>query len=238
MLVIRKCSRVARNYYIVLAETMEPTHPAPSYANSPPPKRPRHSRESWRSVASTVAILITAPIVALLLITFVFQSYVVDGPSMESTLQDGDRLIVVKAGKTLSRLQGSDYIPNRGEIIVFARNGTFDPIAGGERQLIKRVIALPGERVVISNGKVTVYNDAWPNGFNPDTSGDYGDGIGSRGTSTDKDIDITVPEGEVFVMGDNRNNSQDSRIFGTVSSDEIVGELTMRIYPFDKVTTF
>lgn len=218
---------------------MEPTqHHASPDDNPPPPKRSRHTRENWRSVASTLAILITAPIVALLLITFVFQSYVVDGPSMENTLQDGDRLIVVKTGKTLSRLQGSDYIPSRGEIIVFARHGTFDPIAGGERQLIKRIIALPGERVVISNGRIKVYNNDWPNGFDPDTSGDYGDEIGSRGTSTDKNVDITVPEGEVFVMGDNRNNSQDSRIFGTVSSDEIVGELAMRIYPFDKITTF
>lgn len=217
-----------------------PSHPPnpSSYEPQQPASDTRRKKKSegWRSVASTLAILISAPVIALLLITFVFQSYVVDGPSMENTLQDGDRLIVSKVGKSLSQLRDEDFLPDRGEIIVFAKKGTFDPVARGERQLIKRVVGLPGDRVTIQSGTVTIVNDDNPNGFNPDTTVGYNDLIASRGGATD--IDITVPEGAVFVMGDNRSNSQDSRSFGVIASDEIIGELSVRIFPFHAISTF
>ncbi len=246
MLVFRKHSRAPRNYYIVLAETMEANNsynpssqPAPNIEsdNTTQQRRKQNNRrENWRSITSTLAILISAPIIALLLITFVFQSYVVDGPSMMQTLQDNDRLIVVKTGKTIATLQNEAYIPDRGDIIVFARFGTFDPIAGGERQLIKRVVGLPGERITVKSGVVTVFNEEFPDGFNPDTTGGYDNLLASRGG--DKSVDITIPDGHVFVMGDNRSNSQDSRVFGPVDSSEIIGRLALRIYPFDSATTF
>jgi len=231
----------------VLAETMETNNPRqqpsesvpnaePSDSTSQQRRRQKRRRENWQSIASTLAILISAPIIALLLITFVFQSYVVDGPSMKQTLQDGDRLIVVKTGKTMSALRNDAYIPDRGDIIVFARFGTFDPIAGGERQLIKRVVGLPGERITVSNGVVTVFNEEEPEGFNPDTTGGYSNLLASRGGNNS--VDITIPDGQVFVMGDNRSNSQDSRVFGPIDSSEIIGRLALRIYPFDSVTTY
>lgn len=198
---------------------------------SEPSDRERH-KEGWQSALSTIAILILAPVVAILLTTFVFQSYEVDGPSMEETLQNRDRLIVWKVPRTISRLTGNAYIPGRGEIIVFNRDDTAE--LGGQKQLIKRVIGLPGERVVVRDGHITIYNREHPNGFNPDTGGGYGD----HSQDTQGTIDVTVPKGEVFVAGDNRPNSLDSRAFGTVPADGIVGNLAIRIFPFNKLKAF
>ena len=192
--------------------------------------------EGWKGTISTLAILIAAPLIALLLITFVFQSYEVDGPSMQRTLLDNDRLIVLKTGKTWASLTGNDYIPERGEIIVFAKRGTLDPLVGGDRQLIKRIIGVPGDRVIYRNNRVTVYNPENPSGFNPDVIGGYQDSLGSLGGS--RGVDVTLGPGEVFVMGDNRANSSDSREFGTVSSEEVIGQLVIRFFPFDKTTLF
>lgn len=214
-----------------------------SYSPAPPPPEPpqsprqkRQRKENIKSVLSTIGILISAPLVALLLIAFVFQSYEVDGPSMESTLSDSDRLIVVKAGVTWANLRGQDYVPDRGDIIVFAKRGTIDPAAGGERQLIKRVIGLPGDRIFIENGRITITNDERPDGFDPDDELGYGDLIASRDAS--EDHDITVGENQIFVMGDNRSNSLDSRKFGAIDTDEVVGQLSTRIFPLDSITRF
>lgn len=213
-----------------MQESNQPTEPQPHKKDSP--KKP--FKEGWRGALSTIAVLILAPIVAVLLTTFVFQSYEVDGPSMENTLQDRDRLIVWKVPRTISRISGNDYIPSRGEIIIFSKENSSDFGSTTNRQLIKRVIALPGERVVVRDGHFTVYNDEYPDGFNPDSNGDSG----SNAQFTQGTIDIVVPEGEVFVAGDNRANSLDSRAFGTVPADDIVGSLAFRIFPFDKVKAF
>lgn len=201
-----------------------------------PPRQKRQRKENIKSVLSTIGVLITAPLVALLLIAFVFQSYEVDGPSMENTLSDNDRLIVVKAGVTWANLRGENYVPDRGDIIVFAKRGTIDPAAGGERQLIKRVIGLPGDRVLIKGGRITITNDERTDGFDPDDELGYGDLIASR--DANEDHDITVGENQIFVMGDNRSNSLDSRKFGAIDTDEVVGQLSTRIFPLDSITRF
>ena len=225
--------------------THQPNTPPPGGQPIPPPQPPsrqqyqrqaKRRKEGLRSVLSTVGVLISAPIIALLLIAFVFQSYEVDGPSMQHTLEHQDRLIVLKTGKTWSRITGEDYIPDRGEIIVFSKRGTVDPTAGGERQLIKRIVGMPNDRVTVRDGHITVYNDEHLNGFNPDEEGGYEDMIASRGGATD--IDIHVPDGHVFVIGDNRSNSLDSRTFGIISSDEIVGTLALRIFPLNEIRSF
>ncbi|MCA9333298.1 signal peptidase I [Candidatus Saccharibacteria bacterium] len=191
-------------------------------------------KEGWRSIASTLFIIIAAPVIALLLINFVFQSYEVDGPSMESTLQNTDRLIVWKMPRTIAKIKGSDYIPNRGDIIIFKRHGAVTETGSTDKQLIKRVIGLPGDRVVIKSGKVTIYNEENVNGFNPDAGVDHGNNT----AHTDGNVDITVNEDEVFVLGDNRSNSLDSRFFGAVKAHEIVGKLEYRIFPFNKFEQF
>lgn len=203
-------------------------------ALEPTPEAPKtRKHEGWRSVISTLLILIAAPLIALFLTAFVFQSYEVDGESMETTLQDHDRLIVLKLGKSWARLSHKDFVPPRGEIVVFEKDGLYQ-FGGGERQLIKRVIGLPGERVVVQDGIITVYNDEFPNGFRPDTLEDHG----AAAQTTVGNIDVVVPEGHVFVCGDNRGNSLDSRNFGPLSTDDIVGTLVLRIFPLDKVDNY
>lgn len=191
------------------------------------------SHEGLLSILGTIALLVAAPLIAIVFTMFVFQSYEVDGPSMQNTLQHQDRLIVYKLPKTISRITKKPYIPKRGEIIVFERAdlGSSDEFGhGGGKQLIKRVIALPGERVVVKDGQMIVYNQDHPEGFNPDAGTSYANNI----ANTPGDVDITVPENEVFVAGDNRNNSLDSRYFGTVPSSELVGELVFRLWPSSK----
>lgn len=203
--------------------------PVPPQAPVPEPE----SKDGIKSIASTLALLALAPLLALLLTAFVFQSYEVDGPSMQTTLQNHDRLIVLKIPRTWARLTHHNYIPNRGDIVIFNHAEGANGV-DGEKQLIKRVIALPGERVVVKEGKVTVYNQAHPEGFSPDATLPYGKVI----TETVGDVDLVVPPGEVFVCGDNRSNSLDSRYFGTVPSSEIVGKLGLRVYPFNKAERF
>lgn len=192
------------------------------------------NHEGLKSVVSTIALLVLAPLVAILLTMFVFQSYEVDGPSMQSTLHDKDRLIVLKLPRTWSRITGHNYIPERGEVIVF-KHATGAALEGdSNKQLIKRVVALPGERVIVKDGVLTVYNSQYPQGFSPDKTMEYGKVIGE----TSGDVDLVVPKGEVFVAGDNRSNSLDSRYFGTVPANDIVGKLGLRLYPFQDAQIF
>lgn len=190
--------------------------------------------EGWRSILSTIIILAAAPLVAWLMITFIFQSYEVDGLSMEQTLQDKDRLIVLKTGKTWAKITNSTYIPRRGEIIIFQKSGLREFGTPQDKQLIKRVIGVPGDRVVYKNGKFTVYNTENPKGYNPDDNTEYSNLI-SRGPG---EIDVVVNEGEVFVAGDNRANSMDSRSFGPIKSTDIIGELAFRLFPVNKVEAY
>lgn len=200
-----------------------------------PPVAPKSNRgETAKSILSTVGIFLLAPLIAVLLTAFVFQSYEVDGPSMETTLQNQDRLIVYKLPKTWTRIWGNDYTPNKGDVIVFTRHSSDEFSEEGDRQLIKRVIGLPGDHIVIKGGIVTVFNEENPNGYNPDKGKEYSKSF----TKTDGNIDTTVDEGEVYVLGDNRGNSLDSRIFGPIKSEDIGGELVLRIYPFNKFDAF
>lgn len=213
----------------------QPTHPLPPKI-SPESKRPSRQTtpENWRSVLSTIVILLIAPLVALLLMAFVFQSYQVDGPSMQTTLQQNDRLIVWKTPRTWARITGNPYIPERGDIIVFVEPDLNDLGQNANKQLIKRVVALPGERVVVKDGALTVYNKEHPDGFQPDKTLPYGSVI----QTTPGELDTLVPDDHIFVAGDNRSNSLDSRAFGPVNADNIVGKLSARIFPLGEAQRF
>lgn len=188
----------------------------------------------WRSVLSTILIIIAAPIIAILLTAFVFQSYEVDGPSMESTLRHQDRLIVWKVPRTWARITGNPYVPNRGDIVIFVKHNLAEGSQSQDKQLIKRVIGLPGEHIIIRDGTITIKNDEHPDGYNPDTDSEWT----AKASYTIGNIDVVIPEGEVFLVGDNRGNSLDSRSFGTVPADDIVGKLAVRMLPLSKVKVF
>lgn len=187
-----------------------------------------------KSVVSATMLIFAALVIALSVAAFVVQSYQVDGESMEPTLQDNDRLIVNKIPRSLARITKHPYIPARGDIIIFNQNGVFESGSTGQKQLIKRVMALPGERVSVVSGVITVFNQQHPNGYRPDADSNYEI---NRGTSAGT-MDITLDSDEIFVAGDNRPNSEDSRYFGAIKADEIVGKLVFRILPADKARRF
>ncbi|MBI2285836.1 signal peptidase I [Candidatus Saccharibacteria bacterium] len=213
------------------------TRPAlpPAKDYTPPPPAPHRSkrRGGWGSKIATLLLFLAAPAIALFIAAFVVQSYQVDGQSMEPTLQDNDRLVVDKWQRSWARITHNNYIPNRGNIIIFNQGG-LDFAGSASKQLIKRVIGLPGERVVVANGKITIYNKSSPSGFNPDVSGGYK----LSTTVTAGSVDITLGVDEIFVSGDNRANSEDSRYFGPIKAKQIVGKLGFRIVPLDKAQKF
>jgi len=170
----------------------------------------------------------------LLINTFVFRSFAVEGRSMEKTLYGGDRLIVNRLPSTVALLQNKTYVPERGQIIVF-KNPHFNG-ASPDEYIVKRVIAFPGERVVLKDGEYTVHNSEHPDGFNPDDANRGEPGIPTTGT-----VDTTVPAGGLFVSGDHRQgaNSLDSRNgLGFIPYYDIIGSVSARIFPFDKIRGF
>jgi signal peptidase I len=208
--------------------------------DAPPPVAARGSNptgkkgQGLRDTISIVGVLASALVLAFCLITFVFQSYQVDGPSMQTTLQNSDHLIVWKVQRTLASITHHAYIPNRGDVIVFGEPGLGDYGQDSGKQLIKRVIGLPGERVVVKDGIVTVYNKDTPDGFQPDKTLPYGNVI----VTTPGNVDVTLGDSQIFVCGDNRTNSLDSRVFGPVDAKNIVGKLVLRVLPLNTVKKF
>ncbi len=207
-------------------DTSIPTS-APSTNPTPTHTHPKKSSEGWKNILFTVLILVGAPLFAIVLTTFVFQSYRVDGASMETTLQNNDRLIIWKFPQTIAHIRNTVHMPKRGDIIVFTKQNLPDA-NGNNKQLIKRVIGLPCDHIVVKDGHITIYNPGHPDGYNPDTSQDLSAGIAE---TTNGDVDVTVTDGQVFVCGDNRPHSLDSRFFGVIPASDIVGTLSYRIAP-------
>ncbi|MCX6728806.1 MAG: signal peptidase I [Candidatus Saccharibacteria bacterium] len=185
--------------------------------------------------AINIAIFIIFVIIGTLFInTFIFRSFSVVGPSMETTLYTGDRLVVNRVPVTIAQIENKTYIPNRGQVIVFKNPRFTDGI--GDEFIVKRVIGLPGERVVLKDGHYTVYNKQHPNGFNPDDANH-----GEPGSPTSGEGDWTVPNDELFVSGDHRqgNYSFDSRNgLGTIPLYDVVGPVSLRLFPLNKIRTF
>jgi signal peptidase I len=200
--------------------------------DTPPPKI---TNNGLREFLSVFGVLGTAIGIAICLILFVFQSYQVSGPSMETSLQDQDRLIVWKLARSWSRLTHHQYVPNRGDVIIFTESGLSQYGQEDTKQLIKRVIALPGERVVVHNNIITVYNKEHPKGFQPDKTLPYGVKITEP---AEQEVDRVVGEDEIFVCGDNRTNSLDSRFFGPIKTKQIIGKLVVRVLPLSNAEKF
>lgn len=181
-----------------------------------------------------IIIFITAVLIGAWLINlFLFRSFSVSGPSMEPTLYTNDRLIVNRIPVTFAHVQAKDYVPKRGQVIVF-ENPHYRPGLPDEF-VVKRVIGLPSERVTVVGGVVKVYNEEHPSGFEVDKNW-----VGPT-SPTDGEVDRIVPANELFVIGDHRQEgfSLDSRNgLGTIPFDDIIGPVSLRIYPFTGVRTF
>lgn len=155
---------------------------------------------------------------------------------MESTLQNNDRLIVWKVPRTWAAITGQQYVPSRGDIVIFSQDNLAQFGQPDVKQLVKRVIGLPGDRVVVQNGSITIYDAAHPKGFNPDTTLPYGQSHVFPYTAGN--LDITLNSHQIFVCGDNRTDSLDSRSFGPVELSTVVGRLVLRVYPFETFRSF
>jgi len=155
---------------------------------------------------------------ALFIRFFVAAPYVVSGASMEPNFDNWHYLIIDRVSYDIGD-------PQRGDVIVF------DLPQEGGRSLIKRVIGLPGETVVLKGQSVTVINETHPDGFVLDEPYlDPGNLTGSN------DMRVTLSADEYFVLGDNRRVSADSRLWGTLPRDAIVGRALIRLYPFDLIS--
>lgn len=164
--------------------------------------------------------------------TFVFRTFNVVGPSMEPTMVTGDRLIVNRVPVTIAQLKNETYLPERNQIIVF-KNPQY-VLGGQDEYIVKRVIAFPGERVVVQDGEMTVYNQESPDGFNPDETITHG----NPGRPISGEVDTVVSDASLFVVGDHRQGeySFDSRSgLGDIPLFDVIGPVAVRIWP---VTSF
>ena len=194
----------------------------------------------------------------LFLNTFIYRSYNVVGGSMENTLHGDDRVIVNRAAVSWAHFTGQEYVPERGQIIVFLNEdeekvaeykaaGVNNPMTCNvpsnvnDQYIIKRVIAFPGERVTVKDGEMKIYPDAESSeGIVYDAEWRVSENDGPK-EFTSGEVDMVVPEGELFVSGDNRegSNSWDSRNgLGTIPYCQIVGPVILRLFPLDKIRTF
>lgn len=194
---------------------------------------PRHRGAMWEIVETLLlAVFIFIAVRSVIL------NFRVDGLSMEPSLDSGEMLLVNRQiyfhfdthslvnWMPFIELDGENFVypfhpPQRGDIVVF-----HPPVDNG-KPYIKRVIALPGERLSIEDGSVFIDGERLDE--------EYLNGVATAWSGSIGQEEITIPEGQVFVMGDNRNNSTDSRIFGPIEIDDIIGKAWISYWPTDRL---
>lgn len=191
-----------------------------------------HKRSYVLGALVHISSIIAVAFILIFVFTFyILQPYQVVGQSMQPTLQDGDRLFILRSGKIFSDIMGTDYIPKRGEIIVFHSSLK-------DNKWIKRVVGLPGERIVIKNNRITIYNDEFPGGFEPVLNLDP---PLEAFPPNEQVVDRIIRKSEIFVIGDNRlpQQSSDSRgTLGNVSLEDVDGTVLIRVVPVSEFQLF
>jgi signal peptidase I len=172
------------------------------------------ARARTRNAIEWVAIVAGALLVAVIVKTFLIQAFFIPSLSMYSTLDKGDRVLVNKLSYHLHDV-------HRGDVVVFERPpGVPDT---GIKDLIKRVVGLPGDTVESRDGHVYVNDKLLAEGYL------------DAGVTTVNLTRQTVPEHHVFVMGDNRGNSEDSRVFGPIDENLVVGRAFILVWPLPQI---
>jgi signal peptidase I len=186
-------------------------------------------RSTTRSVIEWIAVIGGALVVALVIKTFLIQAFYIPSGSMEPTLDIGDRVLVNKLSYQLHDV-------NRGDLVVFEANeGNGDcgqPVSeaaataseSGIKDLIKRVIGLPGDTIDIRDDQILINDRVLEEPYIDESVTTAPNGF---------EFPFVVPEGCIFVMGDNRTDSRDSRIFGPIDEDQIVGRAFVRVWPLN-----
>jgi signal peptidase I len=175
---------------------------------------PRAKSEIWEWIKA----LVIAGVLVVVIRTFIFAPFIVDGPSMQPNFETGERLIVNEIIYSIRK-------PHHGEVIVFH--------APEGRDYIKRVIALPGETVKVENNKVYVNGKALDEDYVREAVAEAAKN-GVNYNSPDY-AEQTVPEGTFFAMGDNRPNSHDGRAIGPQPFSKIVGRADFIFWPLNKI---
>ena len=183
-------------------------------------------------------VILLALVIIIPVRTFLFQPFFVSGQSMEPNFDEGQYLVISEFGyKTTDTLFG---IPlgltirpykdlHREDVAVFEFS------KNPETFYIKRVIGLPGESIEIRQGRVIIYNDANPEGIFLDESG-Y---LSREALLSLQDMSrVSLGDNEYFLMGDNRGHSHDSRVFGPVKRERIIGKVLLRAWPLDTMKIF
>jgi signal peptidase I len=192
----------------------------------PPPRAPR--RVPWRSLARWALVALIAVVLAIVVRTFVAQFYGVPSTSMSPAIERGDRIVVDKLSYHLHEIR-------RGDVVVFARPAeAVDVYADGETDdLVKRVIGVPGETLVIRDDHVEIdgqrLDEPW---LAPGTVTRVWDREKHYAHDCTPDDPCPIPAGTVWVMGDNRTGSQDSRYFGPVAEDQVLGRAVAVFWPW------
>ncbi len=168
----------------------------------------------WKSLLRDVVTILVVAGIFVLILQAVVQKFIVDGHSMDTTLSNGQQLMVNKIVYNL-------HEPERGDIIVFHPPNLVD-----SDDFIKRIIGLPGETIAIREGSVFIYRD---DGSFFELDEPYVTNHSTRSIPA-----TTIPEGEYFVMGDNRPDSADSRNGWTLKEEEIVGKAWLSVWPPSK----
>jgi signal peptidase I len=189
----------------------EPPEDEPDEATAGEQKQRKRKKESGlRNAVEWVVIIGGAFLVAFVVKTFLIQAFFIPSGSMLPTLHEDDRVLVNKLSYDLHDV-------HRGDLVVFERPE--NEAAGQIKDLIKRVVGLPGERIESRDGDVYIDGDLLEEPY-------LADGAETTGLEPQ-----TVPEGHVFVMGDNRGDSMDSRVFHAINEDLIVGRAFVRVWP-------